>query len=203
MNNEILNRFEHACDIFADVMANDSEYSDAVRNHETVKENLKPLLEPNEEFRYIAGYPNYVVTSLGRVINIKTLKVLKPGENYMSGRKQGNYRTYFVKLSKKGNTKKFYIHHLVANAFLTKPAGEDLVINHINHNTLDNRVANLEWITRSENSKDKVTNRWTDYSIEELIELRSKERSHSKEYWQLNTIITYRRKKLKDGTQGN
>lgn len=203
MNNEILNQFKHSCDIFADVIANDAEYSAAVRNHSIVKENLKPLLEPNEEFRYIVGFPNYVVTNFGKVINIKTLKVLKPGETYVSGRKQGKYRTYFIHLCANGKKKKFYIHQLVANAFLDKPAGADLVVNHINHITSDNRVENLEWISRSANAGDKITNRWTNYSLDELIDMRKAYKAKSREYERLNTIITYRRKKQTNGTKGN
>lgn len=203
MTNEILNQFKHSCDIFADVIANDAEYSEAVRNHPTVVENLKPLLEAGEEFRYIIGYPNYVVTSFGKVINIKTLRVLKPNENYGAKHKQCNYRTYFVRLSRNGMNKKFYIHQLVANAFLTKPAVDNLVVNHINHNTLDNRVTNLEWITRSENSQDRITNRWTEYNIDELINMRENYSCRSDEYNTLSTTICYRRKKLKNGTQSN
>lgn len=199
----ILNSFKHTCDIFADVMVNNTEYPEAVRNHSIVKENLKTLLEADEEFRYIAGYPNYVVTSLGRVINITTLKVLKPGETYVSGRKQCKYRTYFINLCKDGKAKKFYIHQLVANAFLDKPAGEDLVVNHIDHDTSNNRVTNLEWISRSANAGDKIDNRWTKYSIDELIALRKKCKYKSKEYCTLNSTIRYRRKKLTNGTQSN
>lgn len=205
MNNEILNQFKHSCDIFADVIANDAEYSDAVRNHTTVKENLKPLLEQGEEFRYIAGYPNYVITSFGKVINIKSLRILKPKKVDASGAKRNsyNYYRYAVSLCTHGVYKDFYVHRLVAEAFLNKPNKDDLVINHINHNTLDNRAINLEYITRSENSKDQITNRWTDYSIDELVALRDKTIYGSKEYHQLNSTIYYRRKKIKDGTQSN
>lgn len=204
MNNEILNQFKHSCDIFADVIANDAEYSDAVRNHETVKENLKPLLEAGEEFRYIAGYPNYVVTNFGKVINIETLKILKPIKLDSSGTrvKNSNYYRYLVGLSTHKIFKMIYIHKLVAEAFLDKPAGDDLVINHKNHDTADNRVENLEWITRSDNSKDKITNRWTEYTLDELLALRKKCKYRSKEYYQINSIISYR-KKNSDGTQSN
>lgn len=193
MTTEILNRFKHASDIFADVITNDAEYSEAVRNHSIVKENLKPLLNPNEEFRYIAGYPNYVVTSLGRVINIKTLKVLKYNENWCPKCK-GNYRSYFVRLCRNGVLKKFYVHQLVAEAFIDKPDKKDLVVNHKNHITSDNRVDNLEWVTRSENASDRICNRWTEYSLDELIEMRSKYKSNSSEYHSLNSVIYYRRK---------
>lgn len=205
MNSEILNQFKHVCDIFMDTISNGTEYSDAVRKHSTVKENLKPLLEPGEEFRYIDGYPNYVVTNLGKVINIKTLKLLKPAKIDTSGAKRNsyNYFRYTVSLCNHSKAKYFYIHVLVANAFLDKPVGDDLVVNHKNHNTADNRVENLEWITRSENSKDKLTNRWTNYSINELVALRDKTIYGTNEYNQLNSIIYYRRKKLANGTQSN
>lgn len=205
MTKEILNQFKHACDIFADVIANDTEYSEAVRNHITVKENLKPLLEANEEFRYIAGYPNYVVTNLGKVINIKTLTILKPTKVDTSGAKRNsyNYYRYWVRLYNNVKHKNYYIHTLVAEAFLDKPAGNDLVVNHKDHNTANNRVENLEWVTRSANSKDQLTNRWTEYSLEELLTLRKKCKYRSKEYFQISGIISYRRKKLKNGTQSN
>lgn len=205
MTNEILNQFKHACDIFEDVMANDAEYSDAVRNHPTVKENLKPLLEPGEEFRYIVGFPNYVVTSFGKVINIKTLKILKPRKLSAKGtkRNKGNYYRYNIVLCNSGKIKYYYIHALVAEAFLDKPAGDDLVVNHKNHDTSDNRVENLEWVTRSENASDQITNRWTKYSIDELIELRSHYKRGEGLYWSINTTLVNRRKKLKDGTQSN
>lgn len=204
MTNEILNQFKHSCDIFADVIANDAEYSDAVRNHAIVKENLKPLLEANEEFRYIAGFPNYVVTSFGKIINIKTLKVLKPRKLDAKGikRNKGNYCRYHVSLCNNGTTRDCYIHVLVAEAFLDKPAGDDLVVNHKDHNTANNRVENLEWITRSENASDQITNRWTTYTLDELIALRKKYNYRTKEYAQVNGTIQ-NRKKLNHGTQSN
>lgn len=205
MNNEILNQFKHACDIFADAIANNAEYSEAVRNHLTVKENLKPLLEAGEEFRYIAGFPNYVITNFGKVINIKTLRVLKQKKLDATGakRKSCNYYRYKVTLCNNSTTKDCYIHVLVATAFLDKPTGDDLVVNHKDHDTSNNRVENLEWITRSENSKDQLTNRWTKYSLDELIEMRKKCSYGTKEYYALNTTIQKRRKKLKNGTQSN
>lgn len=205
MNNEILNQFKQSCDIFADIMANDAEYSEAVRNHSTVKENLKPLLEPNEEFRYIVGYPNYVVTSFGKVINIKTLTILKPRKQYGSGKKQDSYRTYWVALCKNGKPKNFSIHRLVAEAFLDDPdpAIINPVVDHIDHDTKNNTYTNLRWRSKSENSQDKITNRWTGYTIEELVAMRSNCKYGSAEYWALNHAISYKRKKTKDGTQSN
>jgi hypothetical protein len=44
------------------------------------------------------------------------------------------------------------VHSLVATAFLgTRPPG--MVVNHRNGRTTDNRAANLEWVTHSENMR--------------------------------------------------
>jgi hypothetical protein len=55
-----------------------------------------------------------------------------------------------VQLSRFGETRKVLIHRLVAEAFM--PCGQDgFEINHKNGNKSDNRVENLEWVTKSEN----------------------------------------------------
>lgn len=57
----------------------------------------------------------------------------------------------FVHLHKKGVTKSFYIHRLVANSFIQKVEGKNHV-NHIDNNPLNNCVDNLEWCTPKENT---------------------------------------------------
>jgi len=50
------------------------------------------------------------------------------------------------------NIKKFSLHHLVASTFIKNPHLKP-VVNHIDGNKTNNSVANLEWVTISENNK--------------------------------------------------
>jgi hypothetical protein len=60
-----------------------------------------------------------------------------------------NNKPYRVKLSLLGKTKSYYIHQLVAKAFLPKEPGKNYVV-HINHDIYDNKVSNLMWVTEKE-----------------------------------------------------
>lgn len=51
-----------------------------------------------------------------------------------------------------GKGKEYFVHRLVANAFIPKIDGKRFV-NHIDGNKENNRVDNLEWCTRSENEQ--------------------------------------------------
>jgi len=55
-----------------------------------------------------------------------------------------------IKLRYNGIAKKYAIHRLVAIAFIDNPNGKPEV-NHIDGNKMNNKVDNLEWVTRSEN----------------------------------------------------
>ena len=56
------------------------------------------------------------------------------------------------------------IHQLVSETFLGhKPCGYKLVVNHINFNKLDNRVANLEIVTNRQNTNQKHISSYSQY----------------------------------------
>jgi len=93
-----------------------------------------------EEWKPIKDYKRkYEVSNMGKVKNVKTDKTLIAMDC-------GGYSQVGLYNNKR---KIFYIHRLVLQAFL--PTEEDLECNHKNHIKTDNRLENLEWVSRSQN----------------------------------------------------
>lgn len=123
-----------------------------------------------EEWRPVVGYEgSYEVSSMG---NIRSLDRLNVRGSWINGRlmkltmDQNGYTR--VGLCIKGERTTYYVHRLVAQAFVTNPDDKPQV-NHINENKSDNRVSNLEWVTSRENTlhgtKTQRTAANTDYAI--------------------------------------
>lgn len=96
-----------------------------------------------EIWRDVVGYEGiYEVSNKGRVRNIHTGLIRKPTDN----------RTGYLQigLSSQGIQKHFYVHRLVAAAFIDNPDGLPEV-NHKDENKLNNEATNLEWCTRQYN----------------------------------------------------
>ena len=95
----------------------------------------------------IEGYENYIIFEDGKIINTDTGREMKPSIDKMG--------YYFICLFKNGKKKFFKLHRLIALAFIPNPDNKP-VIDHINRNKQDNRIENLRWATRSENSRNKI-----------------------------------------------
>lgn len=80
----------------------------------------------------------------GKISNRITDRILKPESN------KGKYLQ--VSLYNKGKRKVYYIHRLVAIHFLENKENKK-EINHIDRNTHNNNLKNLEWVTPKENMR--------------------------------------------------
>lgn len=89
-----------------------------------------------EEWKKIDNYPRYSVSSLGRIRNDYTGRILSQCSH--------RYGYQFVCLSKNGHRKSLSVHRLVAFAFISNPLSLPS-INHIDENKENNCVSNLEW----------------------------------------------------------
>lgn len=101
----------------------------------------------NEIWKTTDGYPNYMISNMGRVKSLnykqtgkeKILKGVKNRDGYLQ-----------IGLCKEGKIKHYLIHRLVAQAFLDNP-NNLIEVNHKDEDKSNNCVDNLEWCSREYN----------------------------------------------------
>ena len=99
-----------------------------------------------EEWRTIDEFPKYMVSSCGRVMNITTFRMLRPGIN--------SHGYLFVNLYSNVKTSHKKIHRLVAEAFILNLTNLPCV-DHKNRNSLNNHISNLRWCNQRENNQNR------------------------------------------------
>ncbi len=111
---------------------------------ENVQEEWRPVNGDFDGWRY-------EVSNLGRVRNASTKLILAAFAN-----NKGRLR---VCLYRKYKFKHVLVHRLVAAAFLERPSNPNADdVNHKDGNPQNNRIDNLEWLTRRENIRHALSN---------------------------------------------
>ena len=102
-----------------------------------------------EEWRKIKGFERYEVSNHGRIkSNTKVQGLIMKQTTHYKG-----YKQIFLYIENAGNIdRKFFIHRLVAEAFLENPDNLPFV-NHKDLNKGNNYIENLEWIDESGNAQ--------------------------------------------------
>ena len=120
-----------------------AELNTYYHNQQKVEKTSKPRYYikniPGEKWMIIPEQPNYSVSSFGRFRNNRTNRLLKIDNN------QKYSRVSFA------NRRHYYVHRLVYCVFHNDYELEGYVIDHIDTNTRNNNLSNLQKITQSEN----------------------------------------------------
>lgn len=98
----------------------------------------------------------YEVDPTGAIHALPRLILLKNGRSrWYSGKRRKAFRMVIgyhqLVLSHQGRKETVYVHRVVALAFLGTPEPGRDHVNHINGDKFDDRLENLEWVSRSEN----------------------------------------------------
>lgn len=115
-----------------------------------------------EIWKDIQGYEGlYQCSNLGRIKSLNRYKQARNGSissfKEIIKKLQTTRKGYLVvTLNRNKERKTFFVHRLVAQAFIPNPDNKPQ-IDHINTNRTDNRVNNLRWVTPLENSNNPLT----------------------------------------------
>lgn len=101
-----------------------------------------------EEWRVISSHPKYMVSNLGRVMTIKSGRVLK----------QKNSRGRYMLVGLPVGDRKYKwpsVHRLVAEAFI-EDFDSALYVDHIDKNSFNNNAENLRFVTPKKNAENRA-----------------------------------------------
>jgi hypothetical protein len=116
-------------------------------------------IKPFSDIECLRDFNDYAIDTDGNVWSYKNNKtrILKPG-----WAKTRDGYLYVSIINHRGKKQNFYIHRLVALAFIPTDI-EKKRVKHLNGNMTDNRVENLDWIRKGESRKP--VNKDTGYEL--------------------------------------
>lgn len=132
----------------------------------TNEEFIASICIDGETWKPALGFESlYMVSTMGRVISLSRLKRTVYGTSFWTkpillkqsiGLSNGIPYYRITLTDESGHQKKFTIHRLVMTTFVENPNNYS-DIDHINRNSLDNRIENLRWCTRKMNMENENT----------------------------------------------
>ena len=101
--------------------------------------------ESIEKFKQLEDYPEYQISTHGRVFRIRDGREVKPLTN------ADGYLQVSLNRFNTSAPKYPYVHRLVAKTFLPNSDPNKKIVDHLDNDPLNNCVSNLEWISQREN----------------------------------------------------
>lgn len=134
----------------------------------------------------VGGRVEYFINNYGEIISMDSSPRLLKHSISKTKSNGGKYKSKnyeYVRLQTYINgelkNKQYYIHRLLALFFIPVPYKyrniDDLVVNHIDGNSMNNNLDNLEWNTQKENSNDGIRDKrfYNTRKLNKEIELNS------------------------------
>lgn len=132
------------------------------------------------EVKNVIGYEGlYLIDNLGNIVSLPKIQGRRLHNKYkILNAKVNKFGYKEVTLTKNGVAKTLLLHRLVAQHFVPNPNGLPCV-NHKNGIKIDNRIENLEWCTKRQNTKHAFDNNLGGFKVRAIKNLESWNRSHA------------------------
>lgn len=101
-----------------------------------------------EEWLPVKNYESYYeISNHGRIKSYRKIRpfIMKQATHYKG------YKYLYLQIGGRKNRQKFFVHRLVACAFIPNPDSKPIV-NHMDCDKGNNKLSNLEWMSDQENT---------------------------------------------------